>query len=81
MYMYCTCVLAIFAMFQKYITCFEYVRTITALAGIREAELAPLELPKMEEQCRLFNELFRAQAQNKLPEVYDNCELLDYDGK
>ena len=57
------------------------MRAITALEGIRKAELAPLELPKMQEQCRLFNELFRAQAQNKLPEVYDNCELLHYDGK
>ena len=65
---------------QRYIACFEFVRAIVALAEMSDERLAPIALDKMEEQVVLFNKLFRSEAY-KIPEVYDHCELLDYDGK
>ena len=65
---------------QKYIACFEYVRGVVALAGVRDQYLAPLELPRMEEECLRFTKLFSEQARH-IPEVEQNCALLYYDGE
>ena len=66
---------------QEYLVCFEYVRAIVALAGIRNEHLAPLELDAMEEQCRLYNKLMREQAFAKIAELDECCDLLYYDGE